>query len=116
MFHKRLKQARIEAGLQHKEVAEKAGLTRPAYSNYEQGFRRPSYEKLVDLANVLDVTVDYLLGRTKYPNMRIVTNTELAEFLPEEITNKLRIEIDGEKLTDKQKERIINELRRQGML
>ena len=34
------------------------------YQSYEQGVRRPTFETLVKIADTLDVSIDYLLGRT----------------------------------------------------
>ena len=48
-----------------KEVAEYLSMTARAYQYYEAGRRRPDYETLVALADYLDVTTDYLLGRTE---------------------------------------------------
>ena len=35
-----------------------------SYQFYESGDREPSFDKLIDIADYLDVTLDYLLGRT----------------------------------------------------
>lgn len=43
-------------------------MTPRAYQHYEGGGRRPDYETLVSIADYLDVTTDYLLGRTDEPN------------------------------------------------
>ena len=44
------------------EVADKLGITRPAYTAYESGKREPDFSILQSLANIFDVTTDYLLG------------------------------------------------------
>lgn len=51
-----------------KEVAAYLNLTERSYQHYEGGTRRPNYEILVKLADHLDVTTDYLLGRTDEPD------------------------------------------------
>lgn len=63
-FADRLQQARNQKGLKQKEVAEHLGITPRAYQYYEGGRRRPDYETLVALADLLEVSADYLLGRT----------------------------------------------------
>lgn len=50
-----------------KEVAEYLKMTPRAYQYYEAGRRRPDYETLVAIADHLDVTLDYLFGRTDEP-------------------------------------------------
>lgn len=50
-----------------KDVARKLGITESAYGFYEQGRREPSHETLQQLADIFDVQIDYLLGRTDDP-------------------------------------------------
>lgn len=63
----RLKEARKQKGLMQKEVAEHIQMAAHSYQQYEGGQRRPDYETLVALADLFDVTTDYLLGRTEEP-------------------------------------------------
>lgn len=63
----RLKKARKRKKLMQKDVAEHLKMATHSYQNYEGGQRRPDYETLVAIADLLDVTTDYLLGRTDAP-------------------------------------------------
>lgn len=47
-------------------VAEKLHITQPSYIRYENGSSEPSISTLIALANLFDITVDYLIGRTDY--------------------------------------------------
>ena len=67
-FADRLREARSKKGLMQKEVAEYLEMTPRAYQYYEGGRRRPDYETLVAIADYLEVTTDYLLGRTEEPD------------------------------------------------
>lgn len=49
-------------------MAEHFKIANRTYQNYEGGQRRPDFEMLVALADYLEVTTDYLLGRTDQPN------------------------------------------------
>lgn len=49
-------------GITQKWVAEQLNTTTATVSRYVSGDRVPSVENLVDLAQVLNVSVDYLLG------------------------------------------------------
>jgi len=49
-------------------MAEKLGITRQAYSNYENGKREPDLKTLEGLCDIFDVKMDYLLGRTDDPS------------------------------------------------
>jgi transcriptional regulator with XRE-family HTH domain len=64
-FPVRLKEARELRGLNQAEVAGRAGLQVSAISHFETGNRKPSFDNLRRLADALDVTTDYLLGRVK---------------------------------------------------
>lgn len=66
-FPERLRKAREQKALLQKEVAEHLSMTPRAYQYYEAGRRRPDYETLVAIADYLEVTTDYLLGRTDVP-------------------------------------------------
>lgn len=66
-FAERLRQARTQKNLMQKEIAEKLGMTPRAYQYYEADRRRPDYETLVALADLLGVSTDYLLGRVDSP-------------------------------------------------
>jgi len=59
---KNLKSARETAGYQQKEVAALLKVTPQAYSAYELGKRQPDYATLIEIAKLLNVTTDYLLG------------------------------------------------------
>jgi transcriptional regulator with XRE-family HTH domain len=68
MFPERLRAAREKRGLSQGELAARAGLQASAISHFETGTRKPSFDNLRRLADALEVTTDYLLGR--------VTDTE----------------------------------------
>lgn len=63
-FAKRLKESRERKKLKQKEMAAHLGVAIRSYQNYEGGQREPDFETLVAIADHLDVTTDYLLGRT----------------------------------------------------
>ncbi|MDR4190073.1 XRE family transcriptional regulator [Bacillus pseudomycoides] len=63
MLTERLKEARKMRKLTQQGLADKVNATKGTISNYENGHSTPSNEMLKDLANILGVTTDYLLGR-----------------------------------------------------
>jgi transcriptional regulator with XRE-family HTH domain len=67
LFQERLKNLRQKKNMRQKDVAKKLGITESAYGFYEQGRREPSHETLQQLADIFDVQVDWLLGRTDDP-------------------------------------------------
>ena len=64
MFKNRLVLARQIRKLNQEELARKSGLKPAAISHFETGARKPSFDNLKKLADALQVTGDYLLGRT----------------------------------------------------
>ena len=59
----RLRELRDKSKLTQKDVASRLQLTSDAYSLYELGKRQMNYEILCSLADIYDVSIDYLLGR-----------------------------------------------------
>lgn len=66
-FPDRLRAARELRKLSQSELAERAGFQPSAVSHFETGRRSPSFDNLKRLADALDVTTDYLLGRVDQP-------------------------------------------------
>lgn len=66
-FRRRLRAARALRGLSQSDLAERAGLLQSAVSHYETGSRRPSFTNLRRIAEAMEVTTDYLVGRTEAP-------------------------------------------------
>ena len=63
MIGKRLKELRIQKGLSQQDLGDAIGVTKVSICGYENGTRLPNLEKLVSLAEELETTKDYLLGR-----------------------------------------------------
>ena len=61
-FSERLKKLRKDTGLTQVDVAEKLGISQPAYASWERGIKKPTQDNLVKIAQVLNVSVDYLVG------------------------------------------------------
>ena len=58
-----LKILRKQKGLYQKDVATFLGVDRTTYVKYENGVCEPDNDTLVKLAELFNVSVDYLLGR-----------------------------------------------------
>ena len=65
LIGKRIKELRTEYKFTQTELAEKVGVTKSTIAAYENDSRQPSYEVLVKMADVFNVTIDsILLNRT----------------------------------------------------
>lgn len=63
-----LRELRVTRGLSQTQLAAKLDISRSAYSMYESGARLPSVATLMTMAEVLSVSIDYLLGLTAHPD------------------------------------------------
>lgn len=75
-----IKAARKKAGLTQKQLAEKIGVAPITIQQYENGSREPRIATIGKIADALDVTADYLAGRTRGPHTRIATQEDIDRF------------------------------------
>lgn len=61
LIGERLKNLRKKNNYSETEVARYLGISVSALSSYERDVRKPSYENLVKLSSLYNVTLDYLL-------------------------------------------------------
>ena len=61
---KRLRECRKEKGFTQGQMAIYCDITEKAYQNYELMTREPKLEILARIADIFDVSLDYLVGRT----------------------------------------------------
>ena len=62
-FNEKLIQLRQRKKVSRKEMAKFLGMTEVAYGCYERGERTPNIEKICQLADYFEISVDELLGR-----------------------------------------------------
>ncbi len=67
-FNERLKQLRQAKGVTQKQVADFLKITDRGYRDYEIGNSTPNFERLLNLADYFNVSLDYLVGRSNNPN------------------------------------------------
>lgn len=91
----RLKNERILQNLTQEDMANKLGITRQAYGNYEAGKRDVDSQTLVKLSSILNISVDYLLGLSNLKKSIKVVNDFDGNSLTEEEKQLLGIIIEG---------------------
>lgn len=64
-FSERLKKLRKDAGLTQVDVAEKLGISQPAYASWERGIKKPTQENLVKIAKLFNASIDTLVSNDK---------------------------------------------------
>lgn len=65
IFGDNIKRLRKNKGLKQQEIAELLGVKRNTYSDWENGKTEPSFESLVKLVDLFEVSLDWLFGRDK---------------------------------------------------
>lgn len=113
MISIRLKAARKAKKLTQEQLAHLLQTTKGTISNYENGHSTPSNEMLVLLAEKLDVTSDYLLGRTDKPHPITKEEKDIAKRMEQfrkEIENSDGLAFDGEPMSEEAKESLIESM------
>ena len=64
-FAERLKELRKQAHLTQVELAKRLGIGQSSYADWERGKKKPTQENLVKIAQVLSVSIDYLVGNSE---------------------------------------------------
>lgn len=111
----RMRELRRLNRFSQEDIALKLGISTSAYGFYEQGKTIPNAKTLVFLADLYDVSVDYLLGRSNTTRLKTSNEIDVAsEF--RDIRNKLesemlRITLDGEEVSEEVKEFILDQLK-----
>lgn len=63
----RLKERREKLGITRMEASKRLQLSQPSYLRYENGTRHPSLQILKLMADMLNTSVDYLIGESNSP-------------------------------------------------
>lgn len=81
MFGDRLKELREEKELTQDELGRMLGVSRQSISSYESQDIEPSINNLVKLADIFNVSLDYLLCRTKEKHNLNLKDIEDRDFI-----------------------------------
>lgn len=107
----RIKALRTKLGHTQDAMAERLGMNRANFSNYERDVATPPADTLSKIADLLNTTSDYLLGRTDDPSPRLAADApawasprdkrDLRKMLEEE-----EVLFDGVPLSEEDKQRV----------
>lgn len=76
-FRTRIKALRKQRQWKQHELAEKINISTQCISHFESGSHKPSFDSLLRLTEVFNVSADYLLGRSESPE-RITPHQSMA--------------------------------------
>lgn len=107
----RIAQLRDERKWTQEQTAAKLGISRAALSHYEKNRREPDSETLTKFADLYQVSLDFLVGRTLNPQSILSADVrsyvDHLELSDDEILEKFNLSIDGRKLTLEETKRFI---------
>lgn len=96
-FGQRFSRLRKQRGLTQEELGEKVGLSGQAVSKWENDASMPDVSLLVDLSDILGVSLDELLGKEQ-PLTRVVPPAERRDL--NEMVLRVRVDsAEGDKIT-----------------
>lgn len=82
MFAQRLRAMRQERGFASQQaLADALGVGQSTIANWEGGRREPNYALSVKLADCLEVSLDYLLGRSEDPQGGVARPSQVRQAL-----------------------------------
>ena len=79
-FGNRVKQLRRQRQWTQKELAEKLNLLSSQVNKYESGLNIPSIDKLIQLAQIFGISLDYLLTGNNNPSSSLNNSNLLERF------------------------------------
>lgn len=88
-----LKKLRSKYGYTQKELSNVLGIKQTTISNYEKGLRFPDADKLRQISNLFNVSIDYLLGEER----EVTNNKDYNLFNKEEYKKFLNYLLNGYK-------------------
>lgn len=66
----KLKELRKEMGYTQKEISKKLNISERQYINIEKGNSIPSLETIIKIADIYNISIDYITERTKYKGIK----------------------------------------------
>lgn len=119
-YGNRIAELREQKGWTQEELATSIGISRAALSHYEKNRRKPDFETLTQLADLFQVSIDYLIGRTAHSQTTLDPEVrqfaEQLELSDTEILERFNLSIDGQQLTDEEARRFIAFVRAERMM
>lgn len=86
MFNENLKKYRKDSGLSQSELAEKLFVTRQCISKWEKGVTQPDLQTLIQISDLLNVSVDALLKDDNGSSRKNPTNNNAYLFIANILT------------------------------
>ncbi|WP_322622291.1 helix-turn-helix transcriptional regulator [Aedoeadaptatus coxii] len=110
----RIRDTRESKGIFQADLAKMANINKSVMSRIENGDRAVRDDELREIAKCLNVSADYLIGRSSEPMLTSADQRDIArnvEEMKQSLENgSLRMSLDGEEITDEVKEFILDQI------
>lgn len=110
----RIRDTRESKGIFQADLAKMANINKSVMSRIENGDRAVRDDELREIAKCLNVSADYLIGRSSEPMLTRADQRDIArnvEEMKQSLENgSLRMSLDGEEITDEVKEFILDQI------
>lgn len=110
----RIRDTRESKGIFQADLAKMANINKSVMSRIENGDRAVRDDELREIAKCLNVSADYLIGRSSDPMLTRADQRDIArnvEEMKQSLENgSLRMSLDGEEITDEVKEFILDQI------
>lgn len=110
----RIREIRENRGIFQAELAKMVNISESVMSRIEKGDRAVRDDELKEIAKSLNVSADYLIGRSENPMLSRTDERDIARNVEEMKRNlengSLRMSLDGEEITDEVKEFILDQI------
>ncbi len=90
-FGLRLRNLRQSKDMSQNELARRLNLASSSVARYESGDRKPDTDRLVDIANLFNVTTDYLLCKTDSPYLYVEDLASTVRLSPDSREKAIRV-------------------------
>ena len=80
-FCDNIKKIRDNNGLTQAQFASKLGLSTPTVAAWENGSKKPSFDVLIQIAKIFNVSLDWLCGISKLDNIKIETWADIIKLI-----------------------------------
>lgn len=89
MYGEKLQKIRKSLNLSQEEMAQKTNTSYRAYTSYERGDRKPSFEFLQNLALNFEVNLNWLIANSGHPFLKKDESSNLKNEILFEVKNML---------------------------
>lgn len=88
-FSNNLKNLRINNNIKQSTLAQRLNISQGAYAKYESGQREPSFDTLLELSNIFNVSIDNLLNNSLIVKVNNICDLSIDSKIPIDISTPI---------------------------